>query len=483
MRKGWGTIALLLALAGCSRDGSNPAPPRVLVPTVIPVEQSSVVVPASVRLSDLEAKLNAAAPRELYAIDKQVDACIHAQRVGGVKITPDIGCHILGHVDRGHIRVFGDGAVLRLAMPVTATVTAKDIGKIVSKTATAAAEVRATIKLDITPDWQPDARIAIDYDWTTEPGIDFLGHRISFADKADEKLRGVIDKLQRDLPRQLAELEPRKALEKAWASGFTAINLNRDNPPVWLRVTPQRLRYGGYRVDHGVVLLRLAVVANAETFVGDRPPDPAPVPLPRAEPVVHSDGFHFIMPVVADYAQLEPVLAKALGKLAAKGIVAPGLGAVDVTFGKVTMYATGNGRMAIGLGIRASAAGKWVATTGTVWLTGVPYNVPGSQRILVRDLRVDGSADSASGRLLLAIATAPAVQDAIATAVSHDFAGDFSKLLIKIETALSDKRVGSFVLNAHLATVANGTIRVLGQGLYLPLDVTGTGDLRFAPKG
>ncbi len=475
-------LLLMLLLAACDRDSGNPAPPRDTTPAAIPVQQSHVVVPVSVSIGDLEAKLNAEIPPELYTIDKQEKSCVKAQKIGKLKITPDIGCHIIGAVQRGPIRIHGDGETLRMVMPVDARVSARDIAGIIkSETATAAAEVHATIKLDLTPDWQPRAKVDIDYDWTEKPGIDFLGQRITFADKADAKLADVVARLERDIPRHLAELHPRTVLERAWASGFTSVELNRRNPPVWLRITPQRLSYGGYSVERGTILLRLAVTANTETFVGDRPTDPPATPLPPSGAVAGAGGFHFRMPVVADYQQLEPVLAKALGKLAKKGISLPEIGAVDVKFGKVTMYATGKGRMAIGLDVRASTPGQLLATHGTVWLTGIPYNIPGNQRVFVRDLTVTGTADTTAGRLLLAIATAPTVQAEIASAVSHDFVGDFGKLLIKIDKALTDKRVGAFVLNAKVTEVHNGVLVPVGQGIYLPVEVSGTGELRYSP--
>jgi hypothetical protein len=188
------------------------------------------------------------------------------------------------------------------------------------------------------------------------------------------------------------------------------------------------------------------------------------------------------MPVVADYDQLEPVLSKALGKLAKKGLDLPKIGRIDLDFGKVTIYATEKGRVAIGVAVDATTPGRLVTARGTVWLTGVPYNVPGSQKVLVRDLAITGTADTAAGRLLLAIATAPAVQAEITTALSHDFANDYAKLRVKIDKALTQKQVGDFILDAKIADIVNGSIVPLGQGLYMPVDVTGTAEVRFSPR-
>ncbi|MFZ4690137.1 MAG: DUF4403 family protein [Polymorphobacter sp.] len=476
-------LALALLLAGCGGNDGNPAPPRLTAAADVPVRQSHVVVPVSLEIPALEARLNAEIPKSLYKIDRQESACVAGQRIGKTKVTPDIGCRIVGTVTRGPIRLSGEGKTLQLAMPITAEVSARNIGKIIkSETATGAAIVRADIKLDMTPDWRPLAKVSIDYDWTEKPGVELLGQRFTFAGKADDKLATVIAKLEADIPRHLQALHPRDRLEKAWASGFTSVELNKRNPPVWLRITPQQLSYGGYRVENGQIILALAVDVGTETFVGNRPADPTVTRLPALGKLPSGGGFAFEMPVVADYDQLEPVLAKALGKLAKKGLTLPELGAVKLEFGKVTMYATDAGKLAIGLQVDAAGSRGLVSTKGTVWLTGVPYNQPDSQRILVRDLTVTGTADSPSGRLLLAIAKAPAVQAEIATAVSHDFAGDFAKLMVKVDKALTDKRLGAFVLNAKIESVSNGNVQPLGQGLYMPVTVRGKGDLRFSPK-
>ncbi|WP_371870757.1 DUF4403 family protein [Sandarakinorhabdus glacialis] len=104
----------------------------------------------------------------------------------------------------------------------------------------------------------------------------------------------LIRKIEADIPRHIDWLHSCARLEAGWKLGFTEVLLNRKNPPVWLRVTPQRLRYEGYRFAGGDVILELAAMANTETFVGNRPPSvpssrasaksPCPPPKPTASP-------------------------------------------------------------------------------------------------------------------------------------------------------------------------------------------------------
>jgi Domain of unknown function (DUF4403) len=466
-------LVLALLLAGCSRDSSNPAPPRVTAPADIPVGDSAIAVPISARIADLEQLVNAEVPQTLVTINETKPACVKLPVIGNVS------CRLQGEVTRGRIRITGKGDRLKLSMPVDAIISAKDIGKVIkSETATAAAVVVADVRLTSIGDWQPSAKVAIDYRWTRKPGIDFLGKRITFAGRADPELQKLLKRLEASVPNH------RDKLANAWSKGFTSIKLNDHNPPVWLRLTPEQLRFRRYHIEKGVITLELGATARTETFVGERPADPPATPLPPHAPyqIAPDTGFRFHIPVIADYAELEPVLEKALKKLEKKPISLPNFGDVRAEFTKVTLYPTTGSRLAIGLGLKVKTPRGWLDPRGTVWVTGQPFNEPGSQRVKVRDLRIAGSPDSASFGVLLAVAQSVGVRAAVTNALSEDFSRDYNHILAKAGDAIAQKRLGDFVLTATIADVKNGVIYPAGQGLYMPVDATGTAALRFDPR-
>ncbi len=499
-------IALLM-LAACGDGAVNPAPPRVTTPAEVPKPLSRITVPVSAPVADLERLVNAQVPKSLLSIDRQEDACIpaakltvclkHKQPCKGeackavpcavgfqkAKIIPSISCRIVGEVTRGPIRLTGKGDVIQLRMPVQADIRAQDVGKIIrQETATAAAEVRATIALGLRRDWQPTARVDIDYNWTQKPGIDILGKRITFAGKADPKLQKVISGLEAELPNHLVQLGLPKLIAGAWEKGFTSVSLNRQNPEVWMRITPQRLGVGGYRIEGDSIILTLGMEAMTETFLGNRPPDPDPIPLPPQAMFTDPSGLRFHLPVVADYAELEPVLEKALRKLASKPIMVPVVGEVNVAFGKPTIYTTAGDRLAIGLPIEAGVGTGALNTKGVVWLTGKPWNAPNSQKVLVQDLQVAGKSADLSGNLLIGVARSPAVTAELETAIAQNFDKDLAKLMVKIHKALADKQVGDFQLSAEVTEVRHGVVTPVGQGLYLPVEAFGRAQLRYRPR-
>jgi hypothetical protein len=473
-------LVLALGLAACGREMSNPAPPRVSAAIAIPVESSSIAVPISAQLADLQRVAERAVPRTLASIDEARPDCASVKVIKRIKIS----CRLIGSVTRGPIRVGGSGNVLTITMPVSATVTARDVARVLNETATAAAIVTARVRLESINDWQPVVKSDIGYVWTKEPGVDFLGRRLTFTGRADPVLTKLLAKIEATLPAEIAKLHPRQRLEGAWAKGFTAISINAANPPVWMRVTPQQMQFRGYDVGRGRLTLNLGLQADVETFVGARPDDPAvtPLPPPAVSAIAPDSGFHFHAPVVADYAELEPVIEKALNKLEKKPLAVPVVGTVEPEFGKVTMYATTGSRLAIGLKLRVATPSQRLDARGTVWATGQPYNEPGSKLVRVRDLRIEGEPKSPSFAVLLAVARAPAVTAALGEALSQNFTNDFDKLMVKAGDAIADKRLGAFVLSARIDNVKNGVVYPAGQGLFMPVDATGTAALRYAPR-
>jgi Domain of unknown function (DUF4403) len=323
-------------------------------------------------------------------------------------------------------------------MPIKAVISAHDGGGLIKReTANASADVRATVKMSIDKSWSPVAKVEIDYSWAEPPGIDFLGKRIRFARKADAELARMISGLERDLSREIAGVHTRDMVEGAWRQGFTSVILNREKPPAWMRITPQRLSFGGYRVKGRQLEMILAAETITETFIGDRPADPQRTPLPPPARITTDRGLRFHIPVLADYSELEPVVERALNKLAKKGISLNSVGPVDVKFGKVTIYATEGGRLAVG--IKASAdviRSPLKGSNGEIWLSAIPYNQADSQIIKVRDLKISGRTDRDTVNLLFSLFEDTEVLAEISAALTEDFNKDYEKVLVAVKKAM-----------------------------------------------
>jgi hypothetical protein len=489
-----GTIALLLAGAGAvllylraQLDGKAEPPPRADDAIEVPHQVSAIDVPLDVHVSVISRAIEQAVPRTLWSIDQHVDKCVPAQRVklfkARIKVSPDMGCTVVGTVTRATIRLRGEGQDIVADVPIHANIAARNVGGFLKgETATGSAMVHARIRLSVTDNWQPRATVRLAYSWTTPPGIDFLGKRITFTDKADEKLGPIVRDLERKLPQEIAKLNIRSRVADAWRQSFTAVELNEQNPPVWMRITPQKLSYGGYSLSGNRLRLSLGLSARTETFVGTRPEDPRPTPLPPLGHDAAGSRLEFFIPVIADYAQLEPVLQKALAKRATRPFDLPGIGPVVARFDKVTGYGTKGGRIAVGLTITARPQNSTTETHGLVWLTALPVNTPGSQRVHFEQLAVNGETDGIGGDLLVRLVQNPAVSGVLAGELTQNFTRDFEKLLGKVRRAIVSKRAGDFLIRADIKDVRTGAIKASGQGLYLPVWASGTARVEYVRR-
>jgi hypothetical protein len=463
------------------------APPRAAPSPLPPPPPSSIALPVRVPLALLEAAVNDAVPQLLWQVDQPGSVCLKAGRVnvfgGNLKLTPDVKCHIIGDVTRGPIRLSSRGGQLHLAMPVAATLEARDIGGVIARKGTnAKALITADLVPALTPEGRLTARIHLRYHWRQEPTVSVLGQQIRLTDKADERLAPILAKVETQLPRRLAEIPLRVQLERLWRQGFTVQSINRRNPAAWLRLTPKSLAVDGIALERHDLRIDARLGALAEVVLGQQPAKPAATALPVIGKMGGPPGLLLHSAVLAGPATLQRPIDKALAKAAARGVLVPEWGRVKVRFGPSTLYATGGGKLALGLEIRARGPRQLLDTRGRLWLTARPETQPDSERMLVRDLAMAAHpGDDVQLPLLAAVAQSAEVKAALEEALTQDFTRDYTKLLRKIDRALADVKIGDFRLAMRLDQVRHGKAVVLGQGIYLPVTATGSARLDYAP--
>ncbi|QDH34566.1 DUF4403 family protein [Porphyrobacter sp. YT40] len=474
-----GAVAALL-LAGCE-DEADPAagaPPRATDAIVFPQEPSQVAVDLRVDLADLERALEREVPRQLWTINRPDTECIAPKKIDlelfKVK-SPKIKCDITGKATRGRLRLSGSGEVLRVTLPVTGTIAARDVAGIFKgETATGTADVTLSLRLDLNRDWRLVSDTRLDYRWTREPGIDFAGQRITFTSEADRELRPVKRDVERIVARELAKLPVRQTAAEGWEKAHKVFILNERNPEVWGRITPQQFRFGGYQVAGRELVLSLGLDALMESFVGMKPEPAEPSPLPplaARDKAAKVSRFH--VPVIADYDVLEPEIAQALAKRSRRPFAIDEYGSVTAGFSDITVYGTGDGRIAVGGKFSASSDLPVVeAAKGTIWLTARPVTEPDSRMVRFADVRVSGSTDLVGESFLFALANSPEFQSTITDALAQSFEKDFRELREKIDRALAARESRHTQYSITIDEVRTGTITAHGAGLYMPVDMT-----------
>jgi hypothetical protein len=486
-----GLGAALLTACNPAASSDVAAPPRATDRAPLPKDLSLIAVPVEASIAPLKGELERAVPRTLWTINKREKRCIKPQRVNmlgeSFNITPPIACTIIGQVTRGRLRFRGQGRDIIIDMPITARVSARDVGGVLKgETATASAMVHARVTLDLRPDWRMSGKARLRYGWTRAPGIDFLGQRITFTEQADRALAPVVRDIEQQVAREVGRIDLRGEAAKVWQQAFTVLELNRQNPPVWMRVTPQRVLFGGYQLEGQMLSLQLGVEAIGETFVAARPEPPAPTPLPNLVAAKVAPRFDLRVPVIADYTALEPVIARALANRSARPFDVPALGPVDASFGKVTAYGTTGGRIAVGIALEAKAASRKGETTkAMVWVTAQPVNAPGSAEVRFTNVEVTGNSDGLFGDVALALARDPQFAPVIAEALTQNFARDLESLQGKIRAAVAERQEGALHIVTTVDSFETGEIKAYGTGLYLPVRMIGAAkvDVRQARAG
>jgi hypothetical protein len=483
-----GVLAAAILISACSQSRAPvTAPPRADDPVPVPAGASLIAVPVEADAAILRRMVEREVPETLWQIDQRFERCVPPQRIKllgqRIKLAPKIGCRVVGKVTRGRITLRGEGADIVADVPLRAVVAARDVGGILKgETATGTAMAHARIRLDLASDWSPRAAVKLRYDWTRAPGIDFLGQRIEFTKQADKELGPIVRRLERELPRELEKLRLRPQVADLWRSGFTTLTLNERNPPVWMRLTPLKVRYGGYSFRGDRITLNLGLEARTETFVGVRPQPAAPTALPPPDKGKLNGGLSFFIPVVANYATLEPVILRALRKRGARPFTLPAIGDVNATFDKIEAYGTTGGRIAVGVDLTAQRVGDSDAPTrGKVWLTATPVTQPGSAQVRFANVQVRGVSDGIGGNLLLTLAEQFSFSEPIADALEQNLAGDLAELEGKIRGALAEKSEGPLLIRTRIDTFETGRISAHGQGLCMPVSATGMASVRYVP--
>lgn len=469
-------VVSLAPLAACTDQASNPAPPRLTEPLVLKEQASTIRLPVAIPMAELEKAINAEVPTELHRIDEPQQACIKTKS----KLLPDISCRLVGSVRRGRIRLTGSGNVLRIAMPVNATVRAENIGKIIKReTATGAMNVTARVTLGLSRDWRPRAKVDADYAWTNKIGIDILGRRITFASKVDPKLRQVLANLERTLPRHLDKVQARTKVQRVWAKGFTSVRVKTD-PQIWARFTPERVGFSGYSVQNGNLVVGFAAQAKTETVLGERPADPPVTPLPNLMGQLPGRGINVHVPVLVLYPLLERAALKELQKPEFASAKLKGGLEADAQYHRVTIYGTPQNQVAVGVDMTLKTG--TVTTKGTVWFVARPV-VDIEKRIVgIRELAVAGDTDSKAFNLLLQMVNQTALRDRMMAAIRYDFTKDYDDGLAKADAWLEEQPFEGFVFKGEMGRATIREVRIAPEGFLVEADATATASLTHDPR-
>src|SRR3546814_17934430 len=85
------------------------------------------------------------------------------------------------------------------------------------------------------------------------------------------------------------------------------------------------------------------------------------------------------------------------------------------------------------------------------------------------------------GDLLLRLGQSPGFTQLIAAALTQNFTRDVAELEAKIRRAVDERREGDFLIRTRIENFETGEIRAYGNGLYLPVRMTGSASIAWRP--
>lgn len=444
----WPLALLVLALAAPGSPAAGP-------PT------STVVVPLSVRLDSLFAKLATAAPSQAAHLDSWAElppGSGYAFRYSWKRTPFVLAAEGMSLTARTRVS-YQVRAALRQARPWPF----KDgfvhipLGSVgFDGDGPLDADFLLSAALSLGPDWKLRSKTRVEPTFVDRTRVTPLRIDVTrfVAAAAQAELDKAAARIDAEVP---ARVDLRTPAEKLWKRLSQPIRLGRGD--TWLVLRPQALGASPIEGQGNLLGAKLSLTASPEIVVGKAPVLPA-LALPALAAVDAPPGFRLAM-----RARLDPKAAStALGKLlAGKSFPVPGLGALGV---KGATVALDGARMVVRLATTGAVEGELV-------LAGTPR--PGGDGGLVEipDLDYEAKSSGVLARLGDWVGHA-ALRDQLRRSVRIGFADATARLAGAVETMLAAPLQGGTRLTGELGAIRVESLEPRGGSLDATLVVTGS---------
>ncbi|OAO02418.1 hypothetical protein A8B75_12170 [Sphingomonadales bacterium EhC05] len=475
-------IAVLLVvfafLHGLDPPPPKPEPTQIRTKVRLENQTSTILIPVSGSLQIFEDILNREVPWRLADINEPQKICLKTKS----KLIPDISCRLVGKVDRGRIRLNGAGQYLTITIPVNTNIQAQNIGGIVKReTATGSMLVTMRAKLALSQDWQPSAKIDVDYKWGKKIGVNFLDQRIEFSSRVDPEIRKITAQIEKRLPQLIRKLKAREKAQAIWAKGFTSARAKSD-PEIWVRFTPQQIGFAGYTVRNRRLVVNLAARAQTETIFGSRPTDPEASPLPNLMASLPPDGIRVQVPFHIPYSVFQKPVERALQLGGFQTVKMEDGKQVQARFDDVEIFAVDGGKIAIGIGLTIQEPIRWLGDVeGKIWIIAKPRLDLVNKIIGISNLSIISRTNSRLFNRLVGAVSKDEIDEELIGKISYDFSKDYDDGLRKADEWLKAEPLEGFVFKGRLISADLERLHILPNGLIVQARATGDGRTYYAP--
>jgi hypothetical protein len=463
------------------------------------VEDSYLTVPVRANLTTLSEKLNQLVPERLADIREPNMVCVEAQwlktkgipkcRMEGIKIycedtwiktktTPEVRCDVSGWVNRGRITVTGNGQALRVAVPVSAQVTAKAL---VQETARAEAIVHADITPRIGPDWSMSAQITPDLTWTSKPALELFGLvKITITGQVEPKLKEKLKDFAAIAVTQLEALDVKGKVQTGWTTVQQPIRVVA-SPPAYARFAPTEAFFSGLSVEDNI--LKMTVGARGMTSVALGAPASAPLtPLPPLKFTPSSvAAFKLVVPVIAPY---ERVVESANAQFPAgyEVFLTKDDQSLRARLFNPRLSRGADGRLNVTIGVETEHKSKflkaidifgWLEPKGDLTFKAHPRVDDGKRIVGVKNLEYDSTTNSRLFDALVDLAGIPLVRDHVERALQYNYGPDIDAAVATVNGSLSTLAKPPIRVNGSLSAVKLTGIDLTDSAIQLNTELLG----------
>lgn len=187
-------------------------------------------------------------------------------------------------------------------------------------------------------------------------------------------------------------LDVRKEVERLW-NEISSVHRISETPPVWLRITPQKVTFPGFQYTSEAIDSGLTLDLETHVFIQDAAPEVVKSTLPELTvggPI--SDDFELSVPIEVSYAVLNQQLGAQLPKQPVK---LPANASVSIKSAEIKPCGDG-----ILLAVEFEAKRGRISASGRLYIVGVPLFDAGKSELRVEQLEFSAETKS----LLLKVA-------------------------------------------------------------------------------
>lgn len=447
---GFTTAAIATLGSAAIADDKPPLAPDTVAPFTTDSRISAAI---EFGLPPLASNIERSIPKRLATIDERVP-CVN-RRVLVFRVRAN--CDIMGFVERsGAVALSGRGERIYGSVPIYGALEAQGANRFTSRIR-GETEASATIEVEARPlltrDWGLDLNFSDGFRWSEPPVMRVLGREISLTKYAEPAIRAQLARVRTRALAAARGLDLKSKATTAWRRAFDPIQL-RDNPPVWLQLSPQSAAFAGVQADSKVLRGTLQLAGSVLTVIGPQPPAVAATPLPQLGADVSAPGaFDIILPVQIGYDVLKQKISDALA-------AAPPLAGMVVR--EIDVYPS-SGKLVIGLRLGKpsdTGAGQWVYLSGGIAVADDGHSAG------LSDLALTSSNDQ------LASLLAPLVAQ-LRDKTSVDYGIAYQNILNAANEKLTRPLKDGFRMEGHLTSAKLEKVYLPADGIVIALRASG----------